>query len=207
MIYKYLLLLILIAGLGAFFLGKSKALSVADHHGGIRQLHSLPNHYGLLTALAGLLPALIICLVWLSLETPLINARIVGELPPELVASKSNELSLVLNDIKNTISGNVTVTQNESVASAAKRYFSLRQQYRSILASTVIGLIVFATLFVYRRISPTLRARNIVEHIIKVMLMLCSGIAILTTLGIVFSVLFEAIRFFEIVPVREFLSV
>ncbi len=35
--------------------------------------------------------------------------------------------------------------------------------------------------------------------------MLCSGVAILTTLGIVLSVLFEAIRFFQIVPLQEFL--
>ncbi|MEE4166815.1 MAG: phosphate ABC transporter permease subunit PstC, partial [Desulfocapsaceae bacterium] len=57
----------------------------------------------------------------------------------------------------------------------------------------------------YRLIAPSLRARNIVEAVVRAVLMLSSGVAILTTLGIVLSVLFEAIRFFQIVPLQEFL--
>ena len=205
MIYNYLFPLILILGLGAFLLGRSRALSVADQHGGVRELHSLPNHYGMLTALTGLLPALVIYGLWLSVETPLVDSRIIGELPPEMATSASNKLSLVLNDIKNTISGNVTVTHGEAVTNAALQYVSIRDGYRSIITGAVIGLMLIATFLTYRKISPALRARNMVERVIQVLLMLCSGIAILTTLGIVFSVLFEAIRFFKIVPLHEFL--
>jgi len=50
-----------------------------------------------------------------------------------------------------------------------------------------------------------MRARNHVEHIIHVGLILCSTIAILTTIGIVLSVLFESIRFFQQVPLTDFL--
>ena len=55
-----------------------------------------------------------------------------------------------------------------------------------------------------RQINPTLRARNRVEKFLMVLLVVCSVIAILTTLGIVLSLLFEAIRFFTKVPVWEF---
>ena len=55
------------------------------------------------------------------------------------------------------------------------------------------------------RISPTFRARNHFEHFVKLLLFACSAVAVLTTIGIVFSVLFETVRFFERVSPIEFL--
>ena len=49
------------------------------------------------------------------------------------------------------------------------------------------------------------RARNMVERWVTVALWLAAGISIATTAGIVFSVLFESIRFFQKVPLTEFL--
>ena len=43
----------------------------------------------------------------------------------------------------------------------------------------------------------TFRARNHVERFVKVVLLACAGVAVLTTIGIVFSVLFETLRFFR----------
>ncbi len=56
-----------------------------------------------------------------------------------------------------------------------------------------------------RRLSAAFRARNAVERVVMGLLVLCSTIAILTTAGIVLSLLFEALRFFVKVPVWEFL--
>jgi phosphate transport system permease protein len=58
---------------------------------------------------------------------------------------------------------------------------------------------------VRNRITPELRARNSVEKLIEWMLLACSTIAVFTTIGIVASVLFEALRFFAKVPVWNFL--
>jgi phosphate transport system permease protein len=57
----------------------------------------------------------------------------------------------------------------------------------------------------YPRISGTFRARNIFERFVLVILIACSGVAILTTIGIVFSVLFETLIFFREVSPIEFL--
>ncbi len=43
------------------------------------------------------------------------------------------------------------------------------------------------------------------ERFIKPLLIFCASIAILTTLGIVLSLIFETIRFFQFVPVKDFL--
>jgi phosphate transport system permease protein len=56
-----------------------------------------------------------------------------------------------------------------------------------------------------RRITHLLRARNNVESILKWILFACSFIAVMTTAGIVLSVLFEAVRFFQTIPVTDFL--
>jgi phosphate transport system permease protein len=59
--------------------------------------------------------------------------------------------------------------------------------------------------FAWRLIGPKLRARNNVETMVRGLLFLCSVIAIVTTIGIVLSVLFESIRFFGHIPIWDFL--
>ena len=53
--------------------------------------------------------------------------------------------------------------------------------------------------------TPSLRARNRVERIVLGVLFACSCIAVLTTVGIMLSLLFESLRFFAQVPLTEFL--
>jgi phosphate transport system permease protein len=204
MIFSFLIPGIVILGISGFFFGRLKAIRVATAQGGIRELHSLPNHYGMLTGLAILLPALLIYGLWISIETSIIDTWIINELPPEL-AKDSGSASLVLNDIKNTLAGNVTVSKDPEITRAAGRYAEIKQNYRSMVAAAVMVLMAVLAAISYRSISTTLRARNIVESVVKLILLLCSGVAILTTLGIVLSVLFEAIRFFKIIPLQDFL--
>ena len=64
---------------------------------------------------------------------------------------------------------------------------------------------ILGALFVFLTIRPALRARNRVEGWIAVALFACSAVAVLTTIGIVFSLLWDSLRFFQSVPVTEFL--
>jgi len=56
-----------------------------------------------------------------------------------------------------------------------------------------------------RRVRPSLRARPVVERIVNWTLLIASVIAVFTTIGIVLSLLFESIRFFDVVSPFEFL--
>ena len=56
-----------------------------------------------------------------------------------------------------------------------------------------------------RQVSGDFRARTYVERFIKGLLILLSVIAVLTTLGIIASLLFESLRFFKEVPFMDFL--
>ncbi len=68
-----------------------------------------------------------------------------------------------------------------------------------VLATSLAGLVL-----ALRRIAVRLRARNQVERVVKSFLVICSSIAILTTVGIVCSMLFESLDFFSRVPPSSF---
>lgn len=57
----------------------------------------------------------------------------------------------------------------------------------------------------FPRISTKFRARNAFERFVMFLLVACSAVAVMATAGIVFSVLFESLRFFGEVPVAQFL--
>jgi len=71
------------------------------------------------------------------------------------------------------------------------------------LAAAVAGAL--AALALLPRISTLFRARNVFERFVTVLLVACSAVAVLATIGIVFSVLFESLRFFSEVPLVSFL--
>ena len=68
-----------------------------------------------------------------------------------------------------------------------------------MICAALIGL-----LWAKKRVSQLYRARNQVEKIINISLALCSGVAILTTVGIVMSMFGEAMRFFSFVSPMDF---
>ena len=71
-----------------------------------------------------------------------------------------------------------------------------------------LGLALAGLAFARTHLAVRFRARNRVEWVISATLALASLIAILTTLGIVFSLLFESLRFFAAIDwrVADFLS-
>jgi phosphate transport system permease protein len=101
----------------------------------------------------------------------------------------------------NIVAGEVTAT----IQAAADHYRNLRATSNSALAVGMLSLGIVGTIVVRSRISRTLRARNLVEQLVKYLLIACSCLAILTTIGIVLSVLYESIRFFKAIPITEFL--
>jgi phosphate transport system permease protein len=144
--------------------------------------------------------------LWVALEDKIITNLVVSDLPQAIRALPENRLNLVVNDIKNLVSGNIVAGEvTASIQAAAEHYRNLKATSNAALAVGMLSLGMVGTVLVRRRISSTLRARNLVEQLVKYLLIACSCLAILTTIGIVLSVLYEAIRFFEAVPITDFL--
>ncbi len=99
-----------------------------------------------------------------------------------------------------------------SVVSAAVPAFAVliiglvSQQLQTWALATLVVLAGLGGWFwSYQRIRPELRARPVVESAAQQVLMLCSLLAVLVTIGILLSVIYEAWMFFRSVPVSEFL--
>jgi phosphate transport system permease protein len=200
-----LLVLILALSVLAFQLGKTRAIAVVGGQRRIRDLHSLPGHYGLLTAIWCGLPALLVFLTWVLLQDAVITRLVIAQLPAASQALPESQLALLLNDLRNVVAGNVSpdmVAPETRIAAA--QYVQLRDIAELALAAIVISIGIVGMLWVRAKIRPDLRARNSYERVIEVLLFGCSAVAVFTTLGIVLSIVFEAFRFFSIVPVTEF---
>ncbi len=190
----------------AYQFGRRRSFAVSASAGGSRTLHSLPSYYGFLTAAWCGIPALLILGVWTASQDYLITKLVVTGLPAELQGKPPAELGLIVNDIKNLVSGNIVSREvDATMRAAADHYASVQATARAALATVAIALALGGAALTWSRIRPTLRARNQVERIVTVFLIVSSTVAIFTTIGIVLSVLWEALRFFGKVPVTDFL--
>ena len=200
----YLFLTLLLLSAAGYYLGRQRSLALVG--GRASQLHSLPSYHGTYVALWCALPALLMLLVWLALQPSLITQMVVAELPAETRALPPERLGLIVNDIKNLASGNITsAAPDPTIRAAAQHYQHLQAVGATALWVAVLGLGTIGAGLSWRQIAPKLRARNRVERIAMGLMIGCSTIAIFTTLGIVLSVLFESIRFFQQVSPIDFL--
>ncbi|PLX52416.1 MAG: phosphate ABC transporter permease subunit PstC [Desulfobulbaceae bacterium] len=204
---SFLLIFILLSFTAvAYHLGRTRALSLAKAPDGIRTLHSTPVYYGVLTALWCGLPALFLFLAWQICEPVIMTKMVVAQLPDEIRMLPESRLNLVLNDIRNLVSGNIVSGEiKPALEKAANHYRTLQATGNAALTVVILSFALIGAFIARQRITPILRARNHVEKIFTFFLVACASFAIFTTIGIVLSVLFEAIRFFKIIPVNEFL--
>lgn len=90
------------------------------------------------------------------------------------------------------------------VLAAAQKYRVLTARGTSTMAIVVLALALVGMLAAMRISTGTFRARNMVERGILALLILAASLAILTTVGIVLSMLFESINFFRMHPWTDF---
>jgi phosphate transport system permease protein len=201
-----LLLILLLLSLTGYYLGLRRSVVVAGGRGNISQLHSRPAYYGLLTALWCGLPALILFAAWQAFEGNIITHLVVANLPPELKSLPSDRITLIVNDIRNLVANNIVSGPiSPALESAADHYRRLQQISHAAMAGVAMAVAIITLVWVRQRIRPQMKARNQVEKLVLWLLAACSTVAVFTTIGIVLSVLFEAIRFFKTVPLTDFL--
>jgi phosphate transport system permease protein len=157
------------------------------------------------TALWCGLPALGLLLVWMMSEGTIIQTMIVADLPEE-VTSNSGLLSLALNSISQIAAGGGEhLTVSPEIVEAGHRLANLNTIANAALIVVMVSVALVGLALSYRRISSEMRARNNVERLFRYIMIVCSAIAILSTVGIVFSLLFEALHFFGKVSPLDFL--
>ncbi|RMF36642.1 MAG: phosphate ABC transporter permease subunit PstC [Alphaproteobacteria bacterium] len=199
----YLFLLIILAGAAGFFINRRAAR--ARMAAGER-LHSMAAFHGAYAVCLSALPALVFTLLFLLFEGPIVDAILTASLPADAVADMDpGQLSLVEAEIKSIARGNVFGEPEPWKRDAAAYYAALRHNATLALWVAVIAILGVGLALARRRVSARFRARHRVERVIGWIMLACSGTAVLITAGIIASLLYESIRFFEKVPIGEFL--
>ncbi len=197
-----LLIAVILISSGYFFLGTKSSKGIRAT-GAV--LHSLPHYYGLFAGLLSALPALALLTI-LGIGDGIIFDQLALEfVPDDVKASESYKEVIVLAQIYNVVNGINFGEQPDWVHAAAEAWHGWEATSTTLQTVTVLALSLIGGMLAYRMVNPDFRSRNAVERIVMTILAASSAIAILTTVGIVFSVIFESMRFFALVPVSEFL--
>jgi len=201
-VFGYALALIVAMSLVAFFVGRSQAYAIA----GNAPLHSRPVYHGAFVAIWVGLPAFILVLLWVALQGTVIDRLLLATLPEDMTANaSSSQIALYLSEIKNVASGQIFTEPSPAIRAAAATYSSWEAIARWAMVAVAAAATIIALFFARTRLAPRFRARNNFERVITGLMIFCSVVAILTTIGIVASLLYESIRFFVRVPFYEFL--
>ncbi len=226
-----LLIVLLLIGTLGWYLGRNRALARAN--GEQRALHSRPHYYGTFVAIAALLPSLGLTLLWTAAEPHVISSMVAARLPDAVKSAPPSAQALTMSTI-GIISNGLEKLSREEIeslsdpATDAKALFSSRGvplatkpephildaarashdwtiESRMALSVTAIVLALSGLTISLLQVTPKLRSRNAVEGVARAGLIACSAVAILTTVGIVFSMLFESLHFFQSVSLTSFL--
>lgn len=168
-------------------------------------LNSLPDHYGALVAIWSCLPALILLLLWALIEHPVVDILLVQELPEDIRSAGPASVQLALSTIHNLVDG-AEIATPPGFEPIIRHLRDIQDQNRLLSSLMVLAIVLTGFALTLRRVSAELRARNEVERIVQGLLFASSGIAVLTTLGILLSVVVEAWMFFGKVSVFDFLT-
>lgn len=198
-----LMVIVALFAISAFVLAKKRSREVATIEGGLSKLHSRPTYYGSFAAILAAVPAVILLLIWQAIEPSLVHSLVMAQIPSSTLQAHES-MTLLYSQIVHIANG-VLKTEDPALLAVSEHYQHLQSigltlRWVAVLTVSLVGLAAG-----WRMVRPKLKARHYVEKCLQIFLMFCSTLAILTTAGIVLSVLFEAIRFFQIIPVTDFL--
>lgn len=190
----------------AYQIGLSKSRNLAGKGSNSATLHSRPVYYGALVALWCGVPAFLILIIWNLVEPSVLQHIIFNNIPASVSATMDAAGRDVLIDRVQAIASGFGVTDQPAAYEVAAAQQLAKFQTIGTFAklAVVISVALAGLVWAKRKVSEQYRARNQVEKTINVALILCSGVAILTTIGIVLSMLTEALHFFKFVSPTDF---
>ena len=169
------------------------------------RMHSLPTYHGAYALLWAAIPALLFLAVWAPIQNQLVEQAVLASPAGEALPDFDMQRNAILAEARDIAAGYREVGFNSESATIAPLYAEAWTRYAAIGGGIAILLSLVAAALAVRKTNLNFRARTAVERWLMGLLLAASLIAVLTTLGIVLSLLFETLRFFGKVPVGEFL--
>ena len=194
----------LLIGIFLFFLGKNRITNISINEN--KKPHSLNIYHGLFPAILSIVPPLILLSLWITFDDVIFDQMLKNRLPNNLIIEGKQTFLILLAGINNIADGIIVGEPERWMTDLAQKLIIWRGHSDNLISIiTIICSFAFG-LYALSFVKIDFRARNAVEKLIMIGLIICSLIAIITTIGIIFSVIFESIRFFKLVPIFEFLT-
>ncbi|MCX7553096.1 phosphate ABC transporter permease subunit PstC [Marinicella sp. S1101] len=199
-----LIFLLLIFAAFSFFMARQKISTAYRQTQQKSKILTLPKYFGYVAALTALLPALVMLFFLQMAEEPYINSEITSYINDSEIEA-NQDLDLYLNEIKSADTPEKVAALSPEKQVVYQRYHEIETTTNRTISVIVLSLSILLVILGMRKINTETPARRVFEKIIEGILLLAASIAIMTTVGIVFSVLFESTRFFGEVPIMSFM--
>ncbi len=166
--------------------------------------HSRDTYHGFYLALYLLIPSAILILFWVMISPNIIHSLLEQKIQNTILLEDNSQIGVLRSQVI-SISEGIITTDNQDIQSLVGYYNDISQLSVNLIlvVSSISSLFLF--FYAYRKINTRFNARTKVENIIKNTMIVASLVAILTTIGIVLSLIIETIEFFKIIKVSDFL--
>ena len=194
--------LIIVAGLLSFTVAKQRAVFYLQNN---EPLRSMPIYHGLYVSLWSTLLPIFFIILLLFFKESYLNYLVIPFLSEETIDLGIDEILYVKNFLINNISSLSTLIGSGFISEGdANLLVEKYQETRVISFSSLVLLSIILSFISYKNLSVRYDARRRVERILKFIFFVFSTIAVLTTVGIIFSLIFETLRFFSQVGFIDF---
>ena len=203
MILTGVLLAVLGLGLVGWFAARGRARLLYTGRG---SLHSMPSYHGWHMALWIVVPALIAWGVWSAIMPGLVDGVVMADPAAASLPAEPMHRDAIMGEAR-LLAVNPDAAVFNAQAQALAEPIRAAQTRFGLIGALLIGIVALAGGgYGFTRVRSDFRARNHVERAVMGLLLLASLMAILTTFGIVASLLFEAGLFFRDVSPIAFLT-
>lgn len=196
------LLMILALGAAAWWVARGRAQALFTGRGSLR---ALPSYHGWHAALWVLVPALLGWGIWNALAPGLIHAAILADPAAAALPAMDMERDAIVNEAWIAAQNNGFGAFRPEAAALVGPVAAILAKFNWIGAALVLVLAIAGGAFGLSRVKAAFPARTRVERAVLGVLLAASLLAILTTIGIVGSLVFESALFFSQVSPIDFL--
>ncbi len=164
-----------------------------------------PNYHAWYVALWVGIPMILFAIIWSSLAPSLVLQSVMADPAAQALPAFGFQRDTMLAEARAVATGASASVFNPAASGLVEPFREAISFYNWIGAALAACIAVVTGLWAYTRLKPDFHARNRVEKGVMVILLVASLVAILTTFGILASLIFETIRFFGMVSPIDFL--
>lgn len=200
------ILLVLALGLGLAGWLAARARAWAFKREAVNgRIAALPNYHAWYVALWIVIPVMIFIGLWSVISPQLVSQAVLASPAAADLPAFGFQRDSIMSEARAVANGSARAVFNEQSAALVEPYRSAISKYNIIGALSTLVIAFLTGVWAFLRVKPDFTARTRVERAVMMILLLASLVAILTTLGIVVSLVFETVRFFGMVSPIDFL--